>query len=424
MLHDYVKINVKAGDGGQGMVAFRREKFVPMGGPSGGDGGRGSHIIFCGDSNLRTLVDFKYRRHYKGQKGDNGGAKNMTGGNAEDLRLKVPLGTVIRDEEGRVLADIISEDQEIIVAQGGRGGFGNSHFSSGRNKAPEFAEKGEPGEERWLILELKLLADVGLIGMPNAGKSTLISKVSAANPKIANYPFTTLEPNLGLVRLSDEADFVMADLPGLIEGAATGIGLGHRFLRHAERCRVLVHLLDMNPFDEERSPEKDFAIIQEELRIYREDFTSRPLLVVANKMDMPEAEANLAALKAHLGQDYEIMAISALNGQGLQELLWRIHQLLQEAPPIILNKQEDEVKHTIVEAEDPFIIERDDSGTWHVKGSRVIKLVEMTDLNNEAAVLRMQRIFIKMGLEDALKTAGVSLGDTVNIAGNEFEYAE
>ena len=422
MFHDYVKINVKAGDGGNGLVAFRREKYVPLGGPAGGDGGRGGHVILEGDANLRTLSDFKYRRHYKAAKGGHGGAKNMTGATAQDLILKTPLGTVVRDEEGRQLGDIVQTGQQVVLAKGGRGGRGNSSFASGKHKAPEFAEKGEPGQELWLTLELKLLADVGLIGLPNAGKSTLLARVSEARPKIAAYPFTTLTPNLGVVRLDEQTEFVLADLPGLIEGAATGIGLGHRFLRHAERCRVLVQVLDMCP-QSGAAPPQDFLVIQEELRLYKADFSTRPLLVAANKMDMPGAQEQLQELHAGIGQDHEIYPISALNGAGLTELLWGIARMLKEAPMPKIEAKE-EIRHTVVRAEQPFTIKRAADGLWQVSGTRVEKPVAMTDLDNDEALLRLQRVFISMGLEEALRAAGARPGDTVEIAGRQFEYTE
>ncbi|MCL1816679.1 MAG: GTPase ObgE [Clostridiales bacterium] len=422
MFHDYVKINIKAGDGGNGLVAFRREKYVPLGGPSGGNGGRGGHVIIEGDGNLKTLIDFKYRRHYKADKGGNGGPKNMTGATADDLVLKTPLGTVVRDEDGQQLADIVLDGQQAVVAYGGRGGRGNSSFATAKHKAPQIAEKGEGGQERWLTLELKLLADVGLIGLPNAGKSTLLARVSAAQPKIADYPFTTLTPNLGMVRLDNELEFVLADLPGLIEGAATGIGLGHRFLRHAERCRVLLQVLDMSTL-ELSDPVHDFRVIQDELRIYKESFATRPLLIAANKMDMPGAKEHLSKLQNSLGKEYEIFPISALSGQGLAELLWRMVRLLEEAPPPVLETAE-EIRHTVVRAEEPFSISLDTCGIWQVSGQRVEKLVDMTDLENDEALLRMQRIFISMGLEEALCNAGVIAGDTVEIAGHQFEYAD
>lgn len=423
MLCDYTKIFIKAGDGGNGAVAFRREKFVPLGGPAGGDGGRGASVTLVGDKSLSTLNDFKYRRHYKAERGENGMAKSMHGAYGEDLYLHVPAGVVVKDEDGNFLADIFEEGQELMVAKGGRGGRGNSRFSNRREKAPAYAENGEPGEEITLVFELKLIADVGLIGLPNAGKSTLLSKISAATPKIADYPFTTLEPNLGVVRLDDECSFVVADLPGLIEGAASGIGLGHRFLRHAERNRVLVHVLDLSDFAT-RTPYESFKMINEELTLYKEDFSKRPMIVAANKSDMPGYEENLAELKKNIGDDYEIYPISALTGEGMQSLLWRIKVILAETPIVPYIPPTEVVKNTVVRAEDPFTIIQDDNGVWQVSGIRVEKLVAMTDLANDDAVLRMQRIFVKMGLENALREAGVNPGDTVCIADNAFEYAE
>lgn len=424
MFYDYVQIYIKAGDGGNGIVAFRREKYVPMGGPAGGDGGRGGHVIFVGDHSLHTLIDFKYRQHYKASRGVNGQNKNMHGAAGEDLRLRVPLGTLIRNQDGQIIADIVDDGQEVIIARGGRGGRGNSRFATNRQKAPTVAENGEPGEELNLVLELKLLADVGLIGLPNAGKSTLLSKVTAATPKIANYPFTTLAPNLGVVDLDGESSFVIADLPGLIEGAATGIGLGHRFLRHAERTRLLLHVLDMAP-SEQRTPLQALDIINEELRLYREDFLNRPMLIVANKMDMPGADENLTELKQKIGDKHEIFSISALTGDGLQPLLWRIAQILAQLPKTEpLHDKKEQLRHTVVSAEEPFVITPDENSVWVVSGTRVEKLVAMTDLENDDAVRRMQHIFIKMGLEEALIKAGVAAGDTVRIGNNEFEYAE
>jgi GTPase len=423
MFFDYVKIFIKAGDGGDGVVAYRREKFVPMGGPAGGDGGKGASVILVGNKSLSTLNDFKYRRHYKAQKGANGMSKNMYGSGGDDLRLLIPTGTVVKDEEGNFIADICEDGQELVVAKGGRGGRGNAHFSSGKDKASAYSEKGEPGEERTLVFELKTIADVGLIGLPNAGKSTLLSKISAAEPKIANYPFTTLEPNLGVVRLDDDTSFVVADLPGLIEGAASGIGLGHRFLRHAERNRILVHVLDMSEFAQ-RTPIDSFELINNELSIYKEDFLAKPMLIAANKADMPGFEESLAELKKQFGNKYEIFAISALTGEGIKPLLWKIKEILDATPILPYIPPAQAVKHTVVRAEEPFTIKKDSNGVWQVGGIRVEKLVMMTDLNNDDAVLRMQRIFVKMGLEDSLREAGVEPGDSVNIAGNEFEYAE
>lgn len=423
MFADYAKIHIKAGDGGNGAVAFRREKYVPLGGPAGGDGGRGGSVIFRGKAQMTTLMDFKYRRHYKAERGHDGMNKNMHGAYGQDLILDVPAGTVIRREDGSILADISQDGQEFMVAKGGRGGRGNVRFATHKEKAPAYAEKGEPGQELDVILELKLIADVGLIGLPNAGKSTLISRITAATPKIANYPFTTLEPNLGVVRMDDDTSFVVADLPGLIEGAASGIGLGHRFLRHAERNRVLIHVLDLSEFAS-KPPAESFRLINEELSLYREDFLSRPMIVAANKMDSPSAEENLAELRKEIGEEYPVFPISALTGEGLTAMLWHVAETLKNAPPIYTEQPTESVKHTVVREEEPFVIEQDEDGIWQVGGERVEKLVRMTDLNNDDAVLRMQRIFVKMGLEDALREAGVQPGDTVCIAGNEFEYAE
>ncbi len=424
MFIDYAKIYIKGGDGGDGMVAYRREKFVPLGGPAGGDGGHGGSVILVGEQSLSTLADFKYKRHYKAERGRNGENKSMTGASGSDLILKVPLGTVVRDAEGNILTDIFEQGQRFLAAKGGRGGRGNCRFANSNNKGPAYAEKGEPGEELYIVLELKLMADVGLIGLPNAGKSTLLARTTAARPKIANYPFTTLEPGLGVVRLDEENSFVMADLPGLIEGAASGVGLGHRFLRHAERNRVLVHVLDMSELAA-RPPLESFQLINDELALYKEDFLKRPMVIAANKQDMPGAAENLAELREALGEKYEIFPISALTGEGVQPLLWRVKQLVDETPPLPIQQPvAEQVRRTVVREEAPFVISRDADGIWQVGGRRVEKLVSMTDLENDDAVLRMQRIFVQMGLEDALLEAGVQPGDTVNIAGNEFDYVE
>ena len=314
MFVDQARIYVKGGDGGNGAVAFRREKYVPRGGPSGGDGGRGANVVFQADEGLRTLMDFRYRRHYKGQRGEHGKGKDMHGAAAPDLVIKVPVGTVIKDAEtGVVLADLVENGQTFIGAKGGRGGRGNARFATSTNRAPAFAEKGEPGTERWLILELKLLADVGLVGFPNAGKSTLISRVSAARPKIADYPFTTLVPNLGVVEVAPGQSFVMADIPGLISGAHRGAGLGHEFLRHIERTRVLVFILDCSGF-EGRDPVEDYETLLEELRLYRSDLLERPRIIAANKVDVSGAMEIVSSLQERI-DDIEVFPISALTGE-------------------------------------------------------------------------------------------------------------
>ena len=429
MFYDYVKIFVKGGDGGNGVVTFRREKYVPLGGPSGGDGGKGADVIFVADESLTTLVDFKYRQHYKAQRGENGMRKNMHGKNGEPLIVKVPVGTLVRDaESGELLADIVEKNQRVVV---GRGGRGNARFQSARNRAPEIAEKGEPGEERWLRLELKLLADAALVGLPNAGKSTIISKVSGSRPKIADYPFTTLHPNLGVVNLEPGMSFVLADIPGLIEGAAEGVGLGHRFLRHVERSRLLLHVVDMSGLGE-LSPWEEFCVIDKELALYRQDLAARRRLLLANKMDMPQAAENLHEFKQRLvesGHDYPLFEISALTGEGLRELMYQVFEILQTTPlPVLPDMQdtEDESlgKLTKVVAEPEFVITQAEPGVWQVTGKKLEKLVVMTDWEYEASLRRLQNILTKIGLDAALREAGAQDGDLVQIAGREFDYAE
>jgi len=421
MFYDRAKIYVKGGDGGNGCVAFRREKYVPEGGPWGGDGGRGGKVIFRGDEGLRTLVDFRYQRHYKADRGQHGQSKGMHGRGAEDLVIRVPLGTVIREEESNLqLGDITTNGQEVVVARGGRGGRGNIRFASSYNKAPTLAEKGEPGEERQLILELKLLADVGLLGYPNAGKSTLISRVSAARPKIANYPFTTLTPNLGVVSLGEGESFVVADIPGLIEGAHTGVGLGHFFLRHVERTKLLVHMLD-GAGTEGRDPLNDFQIINQELAMYNEALAARPQVVAVNKMDLPGSEENLARIEDALAGEYEIFPISAVTGAGVPELMHRVSALLKELP--VPDLPVEATTETVHRAEARFNIQREDEEIV-VTGKEIEKHVAMTDLDNDAAVDRLQRIMQVMGLEKALRDFGAKNGDTVRIKDMTFEFVD
>ncbi|NLU49444.1 MAG: GTPase ObgE, partial [Syntrophomonadaceae bacterium] len=364
MFVDQARIYVKGGDGGNGIVAFRREKYVPLGGPAGGDGGRGGHIVLMADEGLRTLMDFRYKRHYKAERGEHGQGKKMHGRNGEDLVLRVPVGTVVKDADtGEVLADLTKHNQTAIVARGGRGGRGNPRFVSPTRRAPSFAEKGEPGEERWLLLELKLLADVGLVGFPNAGKSTLISRLSAARPKIADYPFTTLVPNLGVVRRPDGDGFVVADIPGLIEGAHQGAGLGHDFLRHIERTRVLVFVLDTAE-TEGRDVGEDFRALTRELEEYDPKLARRPRIIAANKMDIAGAQANLEKLRRALTED-EIFPISAVTGLGLDTLLHRLYELVETWPvqePVNITR----VNHKYRE-EEPFTINVVD-GVFEVSG--------------------------------------------------------
>lgn len=426
MFYDKAKIFVKGGDGGNGCVAMRREKYVPEGGPWGGDGGRGGDVVFQADEGLRTLVDFRYQRHYKSERGQHGMGKNMHGRSGEDLVVRVPVGTIVRDADtGNLLADLVKDGQEVRVARGGRGGRGNARFATPLNKAPTMAEKGEPGEERWLELELKLLADVGLIGFPNAGKSTLISKVSAARPKIANYPFTTLEPNLGVVRLDEGRSFVMADIPGLIEGAHEGVGLGHDFLRHTERTRLLIHVIDAAG-SEGRDPVADFQAINRELRLYDPKLSLRPQVVAANKMDLPGAAENLERLQNYLkeeyGEKYEIFFISALAGDGLKPLIFRVADLLDQMPPEEVAEEEVPLV-TTYQPEPRFTVTRDEWG-YVVSGREIERHIAMTDMENDEAVERLQRIMNLMGIYGALKEAGAKEGDTVRIKDLEFEYVD
>lgn len=423
MFYDYSKIYVKGGDGGNGVVAFRREKYVPYGGPSGGDGGKGGDIVFIGNGGMHTLIDFKSRHHYRAERGEHGQGKTMHGRKASDLRVKVPLGTVVRNAETKeVIADITIEGQEVIVAHGGRGGRGNARFATAKNKAPQIAENGEPGEELWLELELKLLADVALVGMPNAGKSTIISKVSASKPKIADYPFTTIQPNLGVVDMGDGDSFVIADVPGLIEGAHSGAGLGHRFLRHVERTKILLHVIDMSGF-EGKDPCAAFITINQELQLYKESIGRRPQLVVANKMDSPEAIENLERLLNQIGEKYEVYPVSALTGEGLEPLMRRAFELVQTLPA---EEEVETVDLRVVKVreEQPFIISQIADGWWEVKGEEIEKLVAMTNFDHDESMLRLQRIMTKMGLDQALRDAGVIHGDTVVIGKREFDFSD
>lgn len=419
MFIDQAKIFVKGGDGGNGIIAFRREKYVPMGGPAGGDGGRGGHVILRVDEGLRTLMDFRYKRHFKAQRGGHGGGKNMHGANGEDLIIRVPPGTVIRNyETGEVIADLTTHGQEVIVAKGGRGGRGNSRFAGASNQAPTIAENGAPGEELWLVMELKVLADVGLVGFPNAGKSTLISRISAARPKIADYPFTTLNPNLGVVRTKGGESFVVADIPGLIEGAHQGAGLGHEFLRHIERTRVLLYILDAAE-SEGRDVIEDFAVLQQELTRYDARLVQRPFLVVANKMDLPAARKNIKKLEDKFKE--HLIFISAATGEGIDLLIEKSHQLLLNAPdePVQMN---DTVVHRFRE-EEPFVIDIK-SGVFEVSGKRIERLAAMTNFSSDEGLQRFQQTVVKMGLEDALRARGIKAGDTVKIKDLVFEYNE
>lgn len=418
MFVDTARIYVKAGDGGNGAIAFRREKHVPRGGPAGGDGGRGGDVVVVADEGLRTLMDFRYQRHFKAERGENGRGKNQNGADGEDLIIRVPVGTLIYDEDGRLLADLTTHQQRVVVAKGGRGGRGNTRFASAKNPAPYISENGEPGEERWVQLELKLLADVGLIGFPSVGKSTLLASVSAARPKIADYHFTTLSPNLGVVDVGDGRSFVLADLPGLIEGAHQGVGLGHEFLRHAERTRCLIHVIDMAAI-EGRDPVNDYHLINRELALYSPALARRPQVVAANKMDLPDAARNLERFRREV-PDVPVFPISAATGEGVRALMLAVAEMLERLPePEPVSDQEPVL--FAPEEEEPFVV-RKENGVFVVSGKRVEKLVKMTNFQHHDSILRFARIIRKMGIEDALLQAGIEEGDTVQIGDRQFEY--
>ncbi len=428
MFVDQVKIYVKGGDGGNGMVAFRREKYVPKGGPAGGDGGKGADVIFEVEEGLRTLMDFRYNRHFKAPRGEHGMSKNQHGKGAKDMVVKVPPGTVVTDVETNVvLADLTEHGQRAVIAKGGRGGRGNSRFATPANPAPELSEHGEPGLEREVVLELKLLADVGLVGFPSVGKSTLLSVVSAAKPKIAEYHFTTIVPNLGMVETEDGRSFVMADLPGLIEGAHSGVGLGHQFLRHIERTRVIVHVIDMAAV-EGRDPYQDYVTINRELEEYNLRLTERPQIIVANKMDMPDAEKNLEEFKKRLTEDHPIFPISALTKKGLRELLFAVADLLEDAPEFPLQEEENEEAHHVLykyEAEQKeFEITRAPDASFILSGDAVEKLFKMTDFSRDESVRRFARQLRGMGVDEALREKGAKDGDIVKLLEFEFEFIE
>lgn len=425
MFYDYAKVHVKAGDGGNGVVAFRREKYVPYGGPAGGDGGNGGSIILEADEGLRTLIDFRYKVHYKGERGEHGQGKKQHGRNSPDTILKVPVGTVVKDAQThQILADLTKAGQKVVVAQGGRGGRGNARFVSSTHRVPTLAENGDLGEERWIELELKLLADVGLVGFPNVGKSTIISVVSAAKPKIAEYHFTTITPNLGVVRVDEGRSFVMADIPGLIEGAAEGTGLGHRFLRHTERTKVLVHVLDIAG-SEGRNPLEDFRIVNNELKNYSQHLITRPMVIVANKMDLPEAENNLKLLQEELS-DYEIFPVSAVTKEGLKELVFRLAEILEDVQDVevVPPTQEEELRVIKVEDKPKFYIERDSSGVFNVSGAEIDKHWARTNFANEEAVNRFLQILESMGVIKELRERGAKDGDVVRIKDLEFDFMD
>ncbi len=423
MFSDVAKIFVKAGDGGNGAVTFHREKYVAAGGPDGGDGGRGGNVVFVADKSVNTLIDFRYKRKYAAENGGGGRDANRNGKNGADLTIKVPVGTVIRDiKSDRVICDLKVEGQSVVVAKGGSGGWGNVHFATATRQTPKFAKSGMPGDERELSLELKLIADVGLLGFPNVGKSTFLSMVSDARPKIANYHFTTLEPNLGVVNLGDNGGFVIADIPGIIEGAHEGVGLGHEFLRHVERTRVLLHIVDVSGI-EGRNPIEDFDTINNELKMYSEKLADKPQIVIANKADIPQFEENFESFCAEMeDRGYKVFRISAATSQGVREVLNYTLELLSTLP-----EEEDDFEvfdlEEMREEEERLAVEIED-GVYVVTGSRVRKIVGSTNFDDYESMQYFQRALIKCGAIKMLEKAGIQEGDTVHIYGVEFDYVK
>jgi len=421
MFIDKVKIHIKAGNGGNGCVSFRREKSVPMGGPNGGDGGKGGNIVVQAIEHLNTLVEQYYTQHYKAENGGHGQGKHMHGADGPDVIIRVPPGTIISDAgTGETLADLKTSGQIAILAKGGRGGKGNTRFKSSTNQAPTVAEKGEPGEEKDLEFELRLIADLGLVGYPNAGKSSILSKISAAKPKIANYPFTTLSPVLGVVRVDEEKSFVVADIPGLIEGAHSGIGLGDEFLKHITRTRALIHVVDIASVDG-RDPVSDYESINEELLLYDPRLAELPQIVVANKIDLPSAVEGLKKLQRHLSKDSDraIIPVSALTGEGLSPLIYSAYELLQNAPIYEEKEQQSEVIE--YNYEPVYTIEKKGS-KFILSGKAVRRAVLMTDMENEMAVIMLHNKLKKMGIVRALARSGAKEGDVIEVDDVRFTF--
>jgi GTP-binding protein len=412
---DEARIFVKGGDGGNGALSFRREKYVPFGGPDGGDGGRGGSIFLRVNHNENTLLAFQHRRQFKAERGGSGGKAKRHGRKGEDVVVDVPPGTVVRTEEG-LLADLVQPGEMLLVARGGRGGLGNVHFATSTNRAPRVAEKGEPGEERWLQMELKTLADVGLIGLPNAGKSSLLAAISAARPKIAAYPFTTLDPNLGVAQVEDLA-IVVADIPGLVEGAHRGVGLGHQFLRHVERARVLLHVVDASAPD----PLADYETVRSELTQYDPALAERATLIALNKMDLPEAEARRDALVAALGGAERVYPVSAVTGDGVATLMTALAGTLAELPAVTGPSEGGLRVFRLAPEEETWTVERTADG-YQVRGRSVERLMAMTDLRQDDAAAELQRRLGRMGVIEALERAGAGSGDTVRIGDTELEW--
>lgn len=425
MCVDEVVIKLIAGKGGDGCTSFRREKFIPLGGPNGGNGGKGADIIFEVEKGLKTLVDLKYRKQIKGDKGVNGKGSDKHGAKAEDVIVKVPEGTTLIDQDtGLVICDLVKEGDSFVVCHGGRGGRGNKAFATQEDPAPKMSEYGEPGEERVVKCELKMLADVGLVGMPSVGKSTILSLISGANPKIAAYHFTTLSPNLGVVKLKDQRVFVMADLPGLIEGASEGAGLGERFLKHAMRTKVIGHVIDMGAF-EGRNPIDDYKAIRKEIESYDGKLARKPELIIANKMDLPDAKDNLEKFKKEF-PNLEVIEISAMNREGINEMIIKLADMLDEAELEPLYEETSYESHVIYKFknEKPYTITRDDEGVWIIKGDEIEKLLRMTKFEEDEGVRRFARKLRGMGVDDELERLGAEKGDDVQILDYMFTFKD
>ncbi len=423
MFIDKARIFLKAGNGGNGAVAFRKEKYVPAGGPEGGDGGNGASIIFEVDLGLRTLMDFKYQRKYSATPGEDGGRGRRAGKNGDDLVLKVPPGTIIRDEAtGLILADLKEEGERAVIAKGGRGGKGNQHFANAVRQAPAFAKSGTDGQERWVVLELKMIADVGLLGFPNVGKSTFLSVVTKAKPKIANYHFTTLTPNLGVVQTKFGESFVLADIPGLIEGAAEGIGLGHDFLRHVERTKVLIHIVDISGI-EGRDALEDFDKINDELKMYNEKLSTRPQVVVANKIDILEDESTYEEFKSELeDRGYKVFKMSAATRQGVDDVIAYVSELLKEAEEIELVTEEEMYRPELDNTEEEGLHVEIEDGIYVVTGKALRRIMYSVNFDDMESIQYFQKAMEAQGVFDKLRDMGIEDGDTVKIYEVEFEF--
>ena len=423
MFIDRARVYVKGGDGGNGMSSFRREKYVPNGGPSGGDGGKGADVILVADKNVNTLMDFRYKRMFRADAGENGMSANKHGRGRDPLYIKVPMGTVVKDEEsGKVYCDLTQDGQEFLIAKGGRGGRGNARFQTAANRAPTFSEMGEPGEEHWLQLELKVLADVGLLGYPSVGKSSIIRKVSAARPNVAAYHFTTLTPVLGVVSLPGDRNFVMADIPGLIDGAAEGVGLGHNFLRHVERSNILLHILDVSGM-EGRDPKDDFDAINRELAKYSPTLAKKKQIVVLNKIDLVQDDTRIPEVTKYFeDKGYEVFAVNALTGQGLPELMERAYYYVENYEP----EPEASDDAVVYEAKEDveFVITRGDDASFTITGKRIERLVAMTNFSDDQSVRRFQKIWRYMELDDRLREKGCQEGDEVHIGEQTFTFQD